>query len=84
MSDEIKAGDVVRVKNPSAFISELARKVTNRVAIVQWVGPDEHGQFAGRARITFQKRNGRGKEFSETMRKSDLVLASSPKEGPGQ
>lgn len=70
----IKAGDIVRVKNPADFISSFSKKVADRDAVVQWVGPDRHGQFVGRARVLFQKRSGRGKEFAETMSVSDLVI----------
>jgi hypothetical protein len=70
----IKAGAVVRVKDPSVFFSAFAAKVKDRDAIVNWVGPDKHGQFVGRASITFQKRNGRGKEFREVMQIRDLVV----------
>jgi hypothetical protein len=83
MSD-LKPGDTVRVKDPSAFLSAFAKKIADRDAIVNWVGPDQHGQFVGRASVTFQKRNGRGKEFREVMRIKDLQLAESASNENGQ
>lgn len=69
---EIKPGDVVRVKGPERFLVEFANKIRDRDAIVEWVGPDAHGMNVGRCGVIFQKRNGRGREFRETMRTSHL------------
>lgn len=80
---DLKPGDIVRVKNPDAFISTFAKKIANRDAIVNWVGPDQYGQFKGAASITFQKRNGRGKEFRERMDISDLELAGTASNDTG-
>ena len=77
MSNEIQAGDTVRVKNPDEFFHTFASKVRDRDAIVRWIGPDKHGQFKGRAGVTFQKRNGRGKEFNEIMSLSHLEKKTS-------
>ena len=76
VSDELKPGMVVRVKDPSQFLSAFAKKIADRDAVVNWVGPDRYGQFKGRASVTFQKRNGRGKEFRETMSIRDLVVTA--------
>lgn len=73
---QLEPGMVVRVKDPSGFISAFAKKVADRDAVVNWVGPNESGQFKGYASVTFQKRNGRGKEFRERMRIRDLVIAT--------
>jgi len=72
--NEIKAGDIVRVKDPSAFYSAVAKKVADRDAVVNWIGPDKHGQFEGRVSVTFQKRNGRGKEFRQVISVRHLVV----------
>ena len=68
-------GDVVRLKDPSRFIVSFAKKAADRDAVVLWVGPRAHGMFEKHAKVRFLKRNGRGKEFEETIRKDDLVLA---------
>jgi len=71
---ELKAGDIVRVKNPEGFISGFAKKVADRDAVVNWVGPLSDGQFKHDVGVRFLKRSGRGKEFYEIMRKRDFVL----------
>ena len=71
---ELKAGDIVRVKTPEDFISEFAKKIADRDAVVIWAGPLSHGQFKHDVEVRFLKRNGRGKEFQQIMRKRDLVL----------
>jgi hypothetical protein len=71
--DEIKVGDTVRVKDTGKFIAAFERKVMERDGIVEWVGPDQHGQFKGMAWVRFLKRNGRGKEFRERMCLRELV-----------
>ena len=76
---EIKKGDIVRVRDPNQFISQFAKKVTDRDAVVEWVGPDAHGQFDGRAKVRFLKRNGRGKEFTEVMSMRYLIAAPTTK-----
>lgn len=73
-NQEITPGCVVRVKDTERFLVAFAKKVKDRDAVVNWVGPDKHGQFTGRASVTFQKRNGRGKEFREVMNVRDLVV----------
>lgn len=72
--EQIEGGDTVRVKDPESFLSYLSKKVADRDAIVNWVGPDKHGQFVGYASLTFQKRNGRGKEFTQRMHIRNLVI----------
>lgn len=70
----MKPGDIVRVKDEESFLAAFARKIKDRDAIVNWVGPTANGMNQGYASITFQKRNGRGKEFSQRMRISDLIV----------
>lgn len=70
----IKAGDIVQVRDLSRFVSVFSNRVKDRDAVVEWVGPDAHGQFKGQCWVIFQKRNGRGKEFRERMHVSDLVM----------
>lgn len=74
-SDEIQVGDTVRVNNPDEYIVEFAKKVRDRDAVVQSVFPPL-GRFNSNpmARVEFQKRNGRGKVFTEVMRASSLVV----------
>lgn len=74
---QIKKGDTVRVKAPEEFLTEFARKIKDRDAVVNWVGPDSLGQFKGKASVTFKKRGNRGKEFREMMNVRDLVLVKS-------
>lgn len=69
-------GDIVRLKDPSRYIVSFAKKAADRDALVLWVGPRAHGMFKDHAKVRFLKRNGRGKEFEETIRKADLVLAT--------
>lgn len=73
MSDDIKVGDVVRVKEPDEFLAAFAAKIKDRDAQVLWVGPDKHGQFKGKCGLLFKKRNGRGKEFKEIMHTRHLI-----------
>lgn len=75
---EIKAGDIVRIKQPESYLSEFARKIRDRDAVVEWVGTDEPGGYKGRAKVRFLKRGNRGKEFSEILRVNDLTLAEPP------
>lgn len=71
---DIRPGDVVRVKDPSRFLVSFAQKIRDRDAEVLWVGPTAGGMNIGRACIQFQKRNGRGKEFSEVMQVEELEV----------
>jgi hypothetical protein len=74
----IEKGDTVRMQNLNRYTTAFAAKVANRDAVVVWVGPDIHGQFKGKACVRFLKRNGRGKEFTETLSIRDLELAGGP------
>ena len=67
-------GDVVRLKDPSRYIVSFAKMAANRDAVVLWVGPRAHGIFRDHVKVRFLKRNGRGKEFDEVLRKEELVL----------
>jgi hypothetical protein len=73
-----KKDDIVQIVNPDLFISAFARRVKDRDGVIEWVGPDRHGQFKDRAKVRFLKRNGRGKEFSEIMSTRDLKLKENP------
>ena len=77
MSEELKPGDIVRVKDASRFITEFAKKIANRDATVIYVG-SAHGALSVRARVRFHKRNGRGKEFEEVLRVSELERTQEP------
>lgn len=70
-----KPGDLVFVTDPESFIG--AKKLANRQAVVEWVGPDHIGQFKGRMKVRFLKRNGRGKEFDLVMQMRDFALCES-------
>lgn len=70
----LKAGDIVRVKNPDYYTVDFAKRIIDRDAVVLWVGPIRNGMFANKARVRFLKRNGRGKEFEEVLHKEDFVL----------
>lgn len=73
-------GDVVRVANPDRFVSSLAKRIADRDAIlirnVYYAGS---GEFSGSCTVEFQKRNGRGKVFTERFYERELVLASDVK-----
>ena len=71
MTNSFQRGDTVRVRNPDNFLSLVVRKLTDRDAIVLWVGP-HNGGFHNRAKVRFAKRNGRGKEFELILRVDDL------------
>lgn len=81
--EQFPIGSVVRVKDSNCWIAEFARKVKDRDAIVKeairdWgYGSDTERRFRGRLLIEFQKRNGRGKVFTEVMHQRDLVLQES-------
>lgn len=70
-------GDLVRLKDPSRYLVSFAKMATDRDAVVLWVGPRAHDMFYDYAKVRFLKRNGRGKDFEEILRKSDLVLQPS-------
>jgi hypothetical protein len=67
-------GDIVRLRDPSRYIVSFAKMAADRDAVVLWVGPRAHDMFRDHAKVRFLKRNGRGKEFEEVLRKEDLVL----------
>lgn len=75
---EIKVGDMVRVAEPDRFLVAFANKIRDRDAVVEWVGPDQWGQFKGKAWVRFMKRGRRGKEFRERMDLIDLKVISNP------
>lgn len=81
---KFKEGDVVRVANPERFKSALAKKIADRDAVLvrnlHYPG-DKPGEryFCGHVVVEFQKRNGRGKVFTERFYERDLVLASDVK-----
>lgn len=72
MTNKFKPGDVVRIIDDGRWGSTFIKKVKDRDAIVEYVGK-EGGYFYGAYMIVrFQKRNGRGKEFSERIRSKFL------------
>lgn len=81
---KFKEGDLVRVKNPERYLSALAKKIADRDAVVvrNLFNPgDKVGEkyFCGHVIVEFQRRNGRGKVFTERFYERDLVLASTIK-----
>lgn len=65
-------GDVVRVIDPKGFLSAFEKRISNRDAVVEWVGPDRIGQWQGYMKVRFLKRGGRGLEFTEIMQMRDF------------
>lgn len=77
---KFKVGDLVRVRQPDAFISSFEKKISNRDALVlknfdDWITDTTKG-FKGRVYVEFQRRNGRGKTFREVMNERDLIAAA--------
>lgn len=76
-----QVGQVLRVKEPRGFLSAFAKKIEDRDAtvlehVMDW-GSSVSGlpkEFRGRILIRFEKRNGRGKEFTEIMNQRDFIL----------
>ena len=64
---------MVRVLDPTKYISSFSKRVAGRDAVVLWAGPTKLNMFHGQACVKFMKRNGRGKEFQELLRLKDLV-----------
>ena len=65
-------GDIVRVKQWNRYIVSFAKKIADRDAVVVSCSiPLGCGAFV--ARVRFLKRNGRGKEFEERFRVSELI-----------
>jgi len=66
------AGDTVRVKDPDKFVPPLDKMLKDRDGVVVrvWTPP---GQRQCRAVVRFGKRNGRGKEFEQSLYLSDLI-----------
>lgn len=69
-----KPGDVVRVVDPNGFLVAFGKKIADRDAVVLWVDADNSGKRHCHVRVEFQKRNGRGTVFTETMQARDFVL----------
>jgi len=65
-------GDCVRVKDPSEWVAELERKLSNRDGVVVRVWRPI-GLSIQRVTVRFGKRNGRGKEFELTFFATDLM-----------
>lgn len=73
MTDKsIQVGDVVCIADPTNFVSNFAKKIEGRDAIVLNVGPTAFGMFKGMVNVEFQKRNGRGKTFTHWLRINDF------------
>lgn len=80
-SQKFQVGDVVRVADPRGFIATFARKVADRDAVVRSLVLDWHRlptinsrTYQGRVLVEFQKRNGRGKVFTEILHERHLVF----------
>jgi hypothetical protein len=65
-------GDIVRVRNLNKYVVSFARKVADRDAVVIRCFEVAARGFK-MVRLRFLKRNGRGKEFEETLRASDVI-----------
>ncbi len=72
---DIHVGDTVRVKDPEIFLAEFGKKIRDRDAVVQSVFTPM-GRFNSEpmVKVEFQKRNGRGKVFTDVMRLSNFVV----------
>ncbi|MCY1228221.1 hypothetical protein D9M72_405220 [compost metagenome] len=62
-------GSVVRVEHPEAFIDEKKLRDRDAIVLENMEEPIRSGlkEFRGRVRVEFQKRNGRGKVFTDVM-----------------
>lgn len=76
-----QVGQVLRVREPEGFLSAFAKKIADRDATlmgnVMDFGSSPTGlpkEFRGRILVRFEKRNGRGKEFTEIMHQRDFIL----------
>ena len=58
-------GYVVRMVDPTKYISSFSKSVAGRDTVVLWVGSTKLNMFHGQACVKFLKRNGRGKEFQK-------------------
>lgn len=74
MSEAFKVGDIVRVMRPDQYNVTFARKVRDRDAVIERIFTPQGGTTT-RVRVRFLKRNGRGKEFIETMLPRDIELS---------
>lgn len=65
-------GDTVRVRRWDRYVVWFAKKIADRDAVVVqcWT---PIGCSIAVARVRFQRRNGRGKEFEEIFRVTDLM-----------
>ena len=64
---------MVRVLDPTKYISSFSKRVAGRDAVVLGVSPTKLNMFHGQDCVKFMKRNGRNKEFQELLRLKDLV-----------
>ena len=65
-------GDIVRVRDWNKYVVSFARKVADRDAVVIRCF-EIPARGLKMVRLRFLKRNGRGKEFEETLRASDVI-----------
>lgn len=73
-------GQAVKVKEPEQYNSSFAKKIKDRVGVVQAVymrptDPVARQYYCGphnKAKVQFLKRNGRGKEFVEMFNLNEL------------
>jgi hypothetical protein len=77
----IKVGDIVRVKEPDRFKVAFSTRIKDRDGVVESVFTPLGWGAQVRARVRFLKRNGRGKEFIETININDLVPVIRTQEG---
>jgi len=66
-------GETVRVRQWNRYVASFAKKVAERDAVVVQCWKAAIGCSIPIARVRFLKRNGRGKEFEETFRVSELI-----------
>ncbi len=66
-------GDIVRVRDSNKYFVSFGRKVADRDAVVVRCF-EVPVRGVKMVRLRFLKRNGRGKEFEETLRASDVCL----------
>lgn len=83
MKPRFEVGEIVRIKDPDAFLVEFGTRVRDRDAVVmenildyQWTGSLR--TYQGRVRVEFQKRNGRGKTFVEVMHERNFISRTRP------
>ncbi len=78
---EIKVGDIVRVRDPSQYISSMrSKRLADRDGVVEFVFEGNGLRLGYTANVRLLKRNGRGKEFTERVRIADLIVVENKEE----